>query len=106
MIPINTLQSCYITQEDSTVKIGNSHLFVIQSPISFQVLCHDLKGKIESSYHPSPKVKGIQILVLFTAGVHFRAGSKEIYFQHYGRYDIDKIWRDDVLPCRVYLRHW
>ncbi|XP_030528082.1 uncharacterized protein LOC115739211 [Rhodamnia argentea] len=32
-------------------------------------------------------------------------GSKEIYFQHYGRYDIDKIWRDDVLPCRSYLRH-
>ncbi|XP_062150328.1 uncharacterized protein LOC133858890 [Alnus glutinosa] len=32
-------------------------------------------------------------------------GSKEIYFQHYGRYNIHKIWRDDILPCRVYLRH-
>ncbi|KAL9240271.1 hypothetical protein vseg_014511 [Gypsophila vaccaria] len=32
-------------------------------------------------------------------------GSKEIYHQHYGRYNIDKIWRDDVLPCRLYLRH-
>ncbi|KAG6758796.1 hypothetical protein POTOM_035257 [Populus tomentosa] len=32
-------------------------------------------------------------------------GSKEIYFQHYGRYNIDKIWRDDILPCRAYLRH-
>ncbi|KAI4311137.1 hypothetical protein MLD38_036057 [Melastoma candidum] len=32
-------------------------------------------------------------------------GSKETYFQYYGRYNIDKIWRDDVLPCRVYLRH-
>ncbi|KAH9683611.1 hypothetical protein KPL71_027739 [Citrus sinensis] len=32
-------------------------------------------------------------------------GSKEIYFHHYGRYNIDKIWRDDILPCRVYLRH-
>ncbi|KAK7329490.1 hypothetical protein VNO77_23660 [Canavalia gladiata] len=32
-------------------------------------------------------------------------GSKEIYFQQYGRWNIDKIWRDDVLPCRVYLRH-
>ncbi|OVA02599.1 hypothetical protein BVC80_9091g106 [Macleaya cordata] len=32
-------------------------------------------------------------------------GSKEIYFQRYGRYGIDKIWRDDILPCRVYLRH-
>uniref|UniRef100_A0A2N9H8I2 Uncharacterized protein n=1 Tax=Fagus sylvatica TaxID=28930 RepID=A0A2N9H8I2_FAGSY len=32
-------------------------------------------------------------------------GSKETYFQHYGRYNIDKIWRDDILPCRVYLRH-
>ncbi|KAI5650862.1 hypothetical protein M9H77_36867 [Catharanthus roseus] len=32
-------------------------------------------------------------------------GSQEIFFQRYGRYDIDKIWRDDILPCRVYLRH-
>ncbi|XP_021291212.1 uncharacterized protein LOC110421847 isoform X3 [Herrania umbratica] len=32
-------------------------------------------------------------------------GSKDIYFQHYGRYNIDKIWQDDILPCRVYLRH-
>ncbi|XP_057429837.1 uncharacterized protein LOC130722957 [Lotus japonicus] len=32
-------------------------------------------------------------------------GDKEIYFQQYGRWNIDKIWRDDVLPCRVYLRH-
>lgn len=32
-------------------------------------------------------------------------GSKEIYFQHYGRYNINKIWRDDILPCRAYLRH-
>ncbi|KAJ4844975.1 hypothetical protein Tsubulata_011708 [Turnera subulata] len=32
-------------------------------------------------------------------------GSKEVYFQSYGRYNIDKIWRDDILPCRAYLRH-
>ncbi|XP_047338141.1 uncharacterized protein LOC124941830 isoform X2 [Impatiens glandulifera] len=32
-------------------------------------------------------------------------GSHEIYFNRYGRHNIDKIWRDDVLPCRVYLRH-
>ncbi|XP_016902285.2 uncharacterized protein LOC103497823 isoform X3 [Cucumis melo] len=33
-------------------------------------------------------------------------GNKDIYFHHYGRRNIDKIWRDDILPCRVYLRHW
>ncbi|KAJ7980314.1 Butirosin biosynthesis [Quillaja saponaria] len=32
-------------------------------------------------------------------------GSKDIYFQHFGRWNIDKIWRDDILPCRTYLRH-
>ncbi|KAL0538008.1 hypothetical protein IC582_027002 [Cucumis melo] len=32
-------------------------------------------------------------------------GNKDIYFHHYGRRNIDKIWRDDILPCRVYLRH-
>ncbi|XP_027330217.1 uncharacterized protein LOC113846317 [Abrus precatorius] len=30
---------------------------------------------------------------------------REIYFQQYGEFKIHKIWRDDVLPCRVYLRH-
>ncbi|KAI3459246.1 hypothetical protein Pfo_015909 [Paulownia fortunei] len=32
-------------------------------------------------------------------------GSEEIFFQRYGRYGIHKIWLDDILPCRVYLRH-
>ncbi|PIN08801.1 hypothetical protein CDL12_18620 [Handroanthus impetiginosus] len=32
-------------------------------------------------------------------------GSEEIFFQRYGRYGIQKIWMDDILPCRVYLRH-
>ncbi|WOL04026.1 hypothetical protein Cni_G12747 [Canna indica] len=32
-------------------------------------------------------------------------GNKDIFFQHYGRYNIHKIWRDDILPCRIYLRH-
>ncbi|XP_048320978.2 uncharacterized protein LOC107433258 [Ziziphus jujuba] len=32
-------------------------------------------------------------------------GSKERFFQLYGQYKIDKIWQDDILPCRAYLRH-
>ncbi|XP_020552941.1 uncharacterized protein LOC105171563 [Sesamum indicum] len=32
-------------------------------------------------------------------------GSREIFSQRYGRYGIHKIWVDDILPCRVYLRH-
>lgn len=28
-----------------------------------------------------------------------------MFFEQYGRYNIHKIWRDDVFPCRVYLRH-
>ncbi|CAA3022118.1 Hypothetical predicted protein [Olea europaea subsp. europaea] len=32
-------------------------------------------------------------------------GSQEIFFQRYGRFGINKIWVDDILPCRVYLRH-
>ncbi|KAL9249522.1 hypothetical protein AKJ16_DCAP00222 [Drosera capensis] len=30
---------------------------------------------------------------------------KEVYYQLYGRYGIDKIWRDNIFPCRTYLRH-
>ncbi|GMN63400.1 hypothetical protein TIFTF001_032480 [Ficus carica] len=32
-------------------------------------------------------------------------GDRDVYFQLYGRYSIDKIWRDDIFPCRAYLRH-
>eukprot|EP00252_Welwitschia_mirabilis_P016630 TRINITY_DN3676_c0_g1_i1.p1 TRINITY_DN3676_c0_g1~~TRINITY_DN3676_c0_g1_i1.p1 ORF type:complete len:214 (+),score=24.13 TRINITY_DN3676_c0_g1_i1:164-805(+) len=32
-------------------------------------------------------------------------GNKELFHHRYGRFNIEKIWRDDVLPCRVYLRH-
>ncbi|XP_020523226.1 uncharacterized protein LOC18434692 isoform X2 [Amborella trichopoda] len=32
-------------------------------------------------------------------------GNKDIYFKHYGRVNIYQIWRNDILPCRVYLRH-
>lgn len=44
----------------------------------------------------------------FTDDEYFRIrcrGSKEIFFQRYGKYNIQKIWRDDILPCRIYLRH-
>mmetsp|Transcript_2984 Transcript_2984/g.10774 ORF Transcript_2984/g.10774 Transcript_2984/m.10774 type:complete len:306 (-) Transcript_2984:608-1525(-) len=27
------------------------------------------------------------------------------YFERYGQYEIDRIWRDDLLPCPLYLRH-
>jgi len=32
-------------------------------------------------------------------------GSDEEYYRHYGRHNIEQIWRDDIYPCRVYLRH-
>lgn len=32
-------------------------------------------------------------------------GSKEEFHKHYGQHGIDKVWRDDILPCRAYLRH-
>ena len=30
---------------------------------------------------------------------------KERYFERYGKYGIDRVWADDLLPCPVYLRH-
>ena len=32
-------------------------------------------------------------------------GDKEAYHQAFGRFGIEQIWRDDILPCRTYLRH-
>eukprot|EP00899_Mesostigma_viride_P001968 jgi/Mesvir1/11772/Mv00139-RA.1 len=34
-----------------------------------------------------------------------RCKSAEEYHHHYGQYGIETIWRDDILPCRTYLRH-
>jgi len=31
--------------------------------------------------------------------------SEEEFQKRYGRYGITKIWRNDILPCRIYLRH-
>lgn len=31
--------------------------------------------------------------------------SESEWYERYGRWGIEKIWRDDILPCRVYLRH-
>ncbi|CAM6126735.1 unnamed protein product [Calypogeia fissa] len=35
----------------------------------------------------------------------YRCQDNEEYHRRYGRFNIEKIWRDDILPCRVYLRH-
>ncbi|EPS59444.1 hypothetical protein M569_15363, partial [Genlisea aurea] len=32
-------------------------------------------------------------------------GNVDVLYQQYGRYGIEKIWVDDILPCRLYLRH-
>lgn len=32
-------------------------------------------------------------------------GSSEEYNKRYGKHKIEQIWRDDIFPCRVYLRH-
>lgn len=34
-----------------------------------------------------------------------RCKTEEEYHLKWGRWGIDKIWRDDILPCRLYLRH-
>lgn len=36
----------------------------------------------------------------------FKTGSQELLYDRYGRHNIQKIWRNDILPCRLYLRHW
>ena len=33
-----------------------------------------------------------------------RCSAEGEYEARYGRWGVEKIWRDDVLPCRVYLR--
>jgi hypothetical protein len=34
-----------------------------------------------------------------------RIKSEEDWHQRYGRWGVEKIWDDSLLPCRVYLRH-
>ncbi|CAA6661974.1 unnamed protein product [Spirodela intermedia] len=56
----------------------------------------------------SPFVRSAVLCARYSDDEYLRVrckGSQEIYFQRYGRHNIHKIWRDDILPCRVYLRH-
>ncbi|XP_024544955.1 uncharacterized protein LOC9644560 [Selaginella moellendorffii] len=32
-------------------------------------------------------------------------GNKDVFYERYGKHGIQQIWRDDILPCRLYLRH-
>jgi hypothetical protein len=32
-------------------------------------------------------------------------GSKQAFLDMWSKYGIDRVWRDDIYPCRVYLRH-
>eukprot|EP01116_Phalansterium_solitarium_P017413 TRINITY_DN4282_c0_g1_i4.p2 TRINITY_DN4282_c0_g1~~TRINITY_DN4282_c0_g1_i4.p2 ORF type:complete len:162 (-),score=15.21 TRINITY_DN4282_c0_g1_i4:119-604(-) len=32
-------------------------------------------------------------------------GSAELFHERFGRWGVDRVWRDDIFPCRVYLRH-
>jgi hypothetical protein len=32
-------------------------------------------------------------------------GSADAFHEAYGRWGLDSVWRDDILPCPVYLRH-
>jgi len=34
-----------------------------------------------------------------------RCAGEEEFHRRYGRHGVDRVWRDDILPCRVYLRH-
>ncbi|GBG83441.1 hypothetical protein CBR_g37153 [Chara braunii] len=34
-----------------------------------------------------------------------RCQDDEEYYRLYGRHGVDRVWRDDVFPCRAYLRH-
>ena len=34
-----------------------------------------------------------------------RCAGPEEFWERYGQYGVDRVWRDDVLPCRAYLRH-
>ncbi len=36
--------------------------------------------------------------------LHISKGLDQLFYERYGRWGIDKIWRDDVLPCALYLR--
>ncbi|KAH9683610.1 hypothetical protein KPL71_027739 [Citrus sinensis] len=80
----------------------------------FQIRCKDdvavailYLSLVSHCINPLASLVALSCLLFLKSWHRLRitSGSKEIYFHHYGRYNIDKIWRDDILPCRVYLRH-
>ncbi|XP_035842395.1 uncharacterized protein LOC110925558 [Helianthus annuus] len=67
------------------------------------------KSEIPSYIESEHEFRFLAVLYThYSDGEYFQnrcKGSQEIYHERYGRFGIDNIWRDDVLPCCVYCRH-
>lgn len=77
--------------------------FVWVPPSSYEFV-DDAKNV--KNYEGDEKTQGL-ICARFSDEEYLRercGGSKEKLFQNYGKHGITKIWDDDILPCRPYLR--
>jgi len=50
--------------------------------------------------------EGLHVMCVASCDEDFISNyGKERFMERYGRYDIERVWADDLLPCPVYLRH-
>ncbi|CAA0817533.1 Unknown protein [Striga hermonthica] len=84
---------------------------------TFQILRSDIPAFIETEHEFRFLAVSSVLSVFFRNECPIRAsysdeeyfqhrckGDKGLYFERFGRYKIRRIWSDDILPCRAYLR--
>ncbi|KAF3795712.1 hypothetical protein EJ110_NYTH04384 [Nymphaea thermarum] len=63
---------------------------------------------VPEDFDGKPSTSAAVLCTRYSDDEYFRVrckGNEKVFFERYGRYNVDKIWRDDIFPCRVYLRH-
>ncbi|KAL0388839.1 UNVERIFIED_CONTAM: hypothetical protein Sradi_2765700 [Sesamum radiatum] len=85
---------------------GFRRVFAHVAPIFFELGIAKPETKIPSFIEREQEFRFLAVTLETINGLFYTTPSEaEIFFQQYGRYGIHKIWLDDILPCRVYLRH-
>jgi len=90
---IVTLFEIHSTPESRRAYVEREHEFRFLA-----VQCDDLHG------NPCPTLAVLCATWNDKAYREARCPEEE-FQQRYGQYGIEQVWRDDVLPCRAYLRH-
>lgn len=80
-------------------------LSAVHTPCDISSLC-DVSSRMWRRTRERPRA-AVQVLCAANSDAHYRATRcpPDEWARRWGVHGVERVWRDDVLPCRVYLRH-